>query len=88
MVKKIREAKAGGGSISMEKAAAGRVISAPPFAARHSDTRSSSAKSGQPERWSIPGGGRTWWAHFKFTRINITPTFLPKKIEDVREARA
>jgi hypothetical protein len=27
-------------------------------------------------------GGRTWWAHFEFTRINITPTILPKKIED------
>jgi hypothetical protein len=29
-------------------------------------------------------GGRTWWAHFEFTRINITPTILPKKIEDLR----
>ena len=28
-------------------------------------------------------GGRTWWAHFEFTRINITPTILPKEIEDV-----
>src|SRR5690349_16327231 len=27
-----------------------------------------------------------WWAHFAFTRINITPTILRKKIEDVREA--
>ncbi len=26
-------------------------------------------------------GGRTWWAHFEFTRIN-TPTILPKKIEE------
>jgi len=33
-------------------------------------------------------GGRTWWAHFKFTRINIGPTILRKKIEDVREAGA
>jgi hypothetical protein len=23
-----------------------------------------------------------WWAHFAFTRINITPTILLKKIED------
>ena len=30
----------------------------------------------------------TWWAHFGFTRINITPTILCKKIEDLREARA
>ena len=28
------------------------------------------------------GGGRTWWAHLEFTRINITPTILPKKIEE------
>ena len=30
------------------------------------------------------GGGRTWWAHFEFTRINIEPTILPKKIEERR----
>ena len=33
-------------------------------------------------------GGRSWWAHFEFTRINTTPTILPKKFEDVHEARA
>jgi len=33
-------------------------------------------------------GGRTWWAHFEFTRINIAPTILRKKIEDVRELGA
>jgi hypothetical protein len=27
-------------------------------------------------------GGRTWWAHFEFTRINIAPIILRKKIED------
>jgi len=32
--------------------------------------------------------GRAWWAHFEFTRINIEPTILRKKIEDLREARA
>ena len=32
-------------------------------------------------------GGRTWWAHFEFTCINIGPTVLRKKIEDLREAR-
>ena len=32
--------------------------------------------------------GRTWWAHFEFTRINIEPIILRKKIEDVREAGA
>jgi hypothetical protein len=33
-------------------------------------------------------GGRTWWAIFAFTRINIAPTILRKKIEDLREAGA
>src|SRR5947208_10771089 len=23
-----------------------------------------------------------WWAHFEFTRINTTPTILPKKFEE------
>jgi hypothetical protein len=27
-------------------------------------------------------GGRSWWAHFKFTRINIELIFLRKKIEE------
>ena len=26
------------------------------------------------------GGGRTWWAHLQFTRINIEPIILPEKI--------
>ena len=30
-----------------------------------------------------PSGGRAWWAHFEFTLINITPTILHKKIEDL-----
>ena len=34
------------------------------------------------------GGGRTWWTHIEFTRINIRPTILRKEIEDLREARA
>ena len=33
------------------------------------------------------GGGRTWWAHFEFTPINIELTILPKKIEDWRDLR-
>ena len=41
------------------------------------------------KRLSMPfGGGRTWWAHFEFTRINIEPIILRKKIEDVRETGA
>ena len=27
-------------------------------------------------------GGRTWWAHFELTRINIEPIILRKKIEE------
>jgi hypothetical protein len=34
------------------------------------------------------GGGRTWWAHLQFTRINIEPTILRKKIEDLRDVGA
>jgi hypothetical protein len=37
----------------------------------------------QPSRSA--SGGRTSWAHFEFTRINIEPTILRKKIEDARE---
>jgi hypothetical protein len=29
--------------------------------------------------------GRTWWAHVEFTRVNIAPPILRKKIEDLRE---
>ena len=33
-------------------------------------------------------GGRTWWAHLEFTRINIELTILHKKIDDLREVGA
>jgi hypothetical protein len=39
-------------------------------------------------RRQSPGGGRTWWAHIEFTRINIEPIILRKKIEDRQELRA
>jgi len=39
-------------------------------------------------RTSRPNGGRTWWAYFDFTRINLEPIILRKKIEDLREAGA
>jgi DNA repair protein RadC len=32
-------------------------------------------------------GGRTWWAHVAFTRINITPTILRKKFEELMNVR-
>ena len=35
---------------------------------------------------TAPDGGRTWWAHFEFTSINIEPIILKNKIEDLREA--
>jgi len=35
-----------------------------------------------------PVVGAPWRAHFEFTRINITPTILPKKMEDAREVSA
>jgi len=33
-------------------------------------------------------GGRTWWAHFEFTRMNIAPIILHKKIEDLHQLGA
>jgi hypothetical protein len=33
-------------------------------------------------------GGRSWWAHFEFTRINTTPTIFCKEIEDLRQLGA
>jgi hypothetical protein len=47
-------------------------------------------RQGRPSASSIVrrDGGRAWWAHFEFTRINIEPTILRKKIEDLREADA
>jgi hypothetical protein len=34
------------------------------------------------------GGGRTWWAHFKFTLINIALTIHKNQFEDAREVSA
>ena len=45
-----------------------------PSAASHTK-HLSKAKLGQPAQ-SAPCGGRTWWAHFEFTRINIEPIIL------------
>jgi len=36
---------------------------------------------------SGPGGGRTWWAHFEFTRINIEPIIRKNKIEELMNVR-
>ncbi len=32
-------------------------------------------------------GGRRWWAHLSFTRINIAPTILQHQIEDLMNVR-
>ena len=37
------------------------------------------------EPQSVQDRGRTWWAHFEFTRIDTTPTILPKKIEELMD---
>jgi len=37
---------------------------------------------------SLRGYESEGWAHFEFTRINITPTILRKKFEDLHEANA
>jgi len=41
-----------------------------------------------PAGFAPSGGGRTWWAHLEFTRINMTPTIPRKKIEDLRALHA
>jgi len=43
-------------------------------------------------RWPGPtvsdhGGGRSWWAHIHFTRINIKLTIFRKKIEETPPLR-
>jgi hypothetical protein len=40
---------------------------------------------GADANWCTEGlcGGRTWWAHCEFTRINIKLTILTKEMEDV-----
>src|SRR5580704_1416947 len=54
--------------------------------ARH--PRASSLVS-QPRCSEVLHGGRTWWAHFEFTRINIAPTILAKRSRiSVRNANA
>ena len=32
-------------------------------------------------------GGRTWWAHFDFTRINIELTFPKEEVEELMNVR-
>ena len=51
------------------------------------------ALRGPPSRYALRWTAFAWtqsegWAHFEFTRINTTPTILPKKLEDLRESAA
>jgi hypothetical protein len=32
-----------------------------------------------------PSGGRRWWAHLDFTRLNLGPIILENQIEDLME---
>lgn len=34
-----------------------------------------------------PSGGRTWWAHFEFTRINIGLTTQKNQIEELMNVK-
>jgi hypothetical protein len=54
---------------------------------RPSPRRAGQVGNGLLRRLSL-SGGRRWWAHFEFTRINIEPIILRKKIEDAPEAGA
>jgi hypothetical protein len=40
----------------------------------------------QPPPSLSPGGGRGWWAHLVFTRINIALTITKNQVEDLHEA--
>ena len=51
-------------------------------------TRVLAVEAGLEYSFHRPSGGRTWWAQFEFTRINIRLTILPKKFEDLRESGA
>jgi hypothetical protein len=48
------------------------------------------SSTGQPEHRtnrSTVSGGRQWWAHLAFTRINIELTIREKKIEELMNVR-
>jgi hypothetical protein len=48
------------------------------------ETRGHCISSSPPNAASWGDGGRTWWAHFTFTCLNIAPTIRRKKIEETR----
>ena len=37
---------------------------------------------------AVGRGGRRWWAHCTFTRMNIGPFIREKKIEDLMDSQA
>jgi hypothetical protein len=63
-----------------------------PTAHRWVDSRSFHIRSSTLRRSAAAArpalsGGRTWWAHFEFTRINIEPIILKNKIEELMNVR-
>jgi hypothetical protein len=51
-------------------------------------TRVLAVEAGLEYSFHRPSGGRTWWAQFEFTRINIKLPIVPKKFEDFRQLGA
>lgn len=43
--------------------------------------------SGDPPALIAVRGGRSWWAHPSFTRINIAPTILRHQTEELMNVR-
>jgi hypothetical protein len=42
-------------------------------------------RASPPPASATPGGGRAWWAHLDFTRVNIHPIIVRNQIEDRME---
>jgi hypothetical protein len=63
-----------------------RITAVRPIACEARVSPRNVSRPARPMGWL--DGRRTWWAHFEFTRINIEPIILRKKIEDAREVSA
>jgi hypothetical protein len=40
-------------------------------------------RASPPPASATPGGGRAWWAHLDFTRVNIHPIIVRNQIEEL-----
>ncbi len=58
-----------------------------PATESYRDPRSANSLSDDAPALIAVRDGRSWWAHLSFTRINITPTILRQKIEDLMNVR-